>query len=61
MKSDRPVSKVKQSSKNFELLIRNESIQDGLLTYLKQVGSLFKDFSLYWLLKAFIFSSLDST
>ena len=40
-KSDRPVSKVKQSSKHFELLLRNKSIQDGLLTFLKQVDSLF--------------------
>ena len=35
-KSDRPVFKVKQSSKHFELLVRNRSIQDGLLTFLSK-------------------------
>ena len=56
-----PVSKVKQFSKKFELLVRNKSIQDGLLTFLKQLASLFRDFSLYWLQNAFIFASLGST
>ena len=37
-KSDRSVSKVKQSSKHLELLVRNKSIQDGLLTFLKQLA-----------------------
>ena len=60
-KSDRPVSKVKQSSKHFELLVKNKSIQEGFLTFLKQVGTLFGEFSLYWLQSAFIFASLGST
>ena len=39
-KSNRSASKVKQSSTH--LLIRNKSVQDGLSTFLKQVGSLFR-------------------
>ena len=50
-KSNRSVSKVKQSSTH--LLIRNKSVQDGLSTFLKQVGSLFR-----LILIAKMFSSL---
>ena len=39
-RSNRSVSKVKQSSTHW--LIRNKSVQDGLSTFLKQVGSLFR-------------------
>ena len=60
-KSGRLVSKAKQFSKNFELLLRNKSIQNGLSTFLKQVASLFIDFSFYWLQNAFIFAPSGST
>lgn len=37
-KSDRPITKVKQLSKHSKLLVRNKSIKDKLLKFLKQIN-----------------------
>ena len=48
-KSDIPVSRVKHFLKLFELFVRKRSMHEGLLKFLKQVGSSFRAFNLCWL------------